>query len=451
MRMINLDWVLKNKWIILVFFAAFVLRLSLTSLGFHDDIYSNTAWGKWIFENGPRGFYQASGWIYSSPTQPPLISLLYGFNHYLYDRLMSLFSNMGVWIATYHLAPTKWIWFFDFSQWFGNSMYGQTPFKFGALISMKIVAIVADLAIAGVLYLLARHRTAKPILWSAAYLFSPFSWYISALWGQYDQTSLFFLLVAFIFLIKRYLLLAPLLLLISIELKPTSLIFVPLFLWVYFKQQPKIKEVLFGVISSLVLFVYSVWLFTDHNIFDFVQNELLPRIFAKSEPRVSTNAFNFWRVFIGNAALNQDVVLFLVPTKIWGYLIFALAYVFSLKLLKSINPENIFKSLFIIGGCGFLFLTNMLDRYFFAGIVFLLVVTVYKTGLFKYWLILSFVFWLNLFNQWWFPSGFDFLREILIWQNSLISRLLAAINVGIFMMTLRKIFPDLDIKRFFLK
>lgn len=439
---------IKDKKIWLIFLSAFIFRLSIISLGFHDDIYSNTAWGEWIYRNGPRGFYEAMGWIYSSPTQPPLISLLYDFNHLLYDRLMFLFSTLGVWIATYHLAPTKMIWFFDFSRWFGNSMYGETPFRFGALISMKLVAILADLVIAWVIYLLARGRTAKPILWSAAYLFSPFSWYLSALWGQYDQTSFLFSLLAFVFLARRYFLWAPLFLLIGIELKPTSLIFIPLFLWIYFKQKPGMKDIIFGVLSTTAVFAYSIWLFTDRNIVDFIQNELLPKIFAKSEPRISTNAFNFWRIFIGNAAMNQDTILFILPTKVWGYLIFLGTYALSLKLLQKITAENIFRSLFIVGAGGFLFLTNMLDRYFFAGIVFLLVFSIYQKGLFKYWVILSLVFWLNLYNQWWFPGSLGFLRDVLMWQNFFISRILAGVNVVVFIMILRKLFPDLNWKHF---
>lgn len=438
------------SWLLVILVVAFVFRLAISSKGFHDDIYSNTAWGKWIFQYGPKGFYEASGWIYSSPTQPPLISLLYGFNHWLYERLMYFFSILGVWIATYHLAPTKMLWFFDFSRWFGNAMYGETPFKFGSLISMKLVAILADLIIALIIYLIAKNRTSKPFLWSAAYLFSPFSWYLSALWGQYDQISFLFLLLAMVFLVKRYLLFAPLMMLISVELKPTSLIFIPLFLWIYFRQKPSLKEMIFGVISSSAVLIYSLWSFADRNIIDFARNELLPKIFSKSEPRISTNAFNFWRIFIGNAALNQDKVLFLLPTKIWGYLIFFLTYVFSLNYFKKVTAENIFKLLFIIGGSGFLFLTNMLDRYFFAGIVGLLIVTIFEKDVFKYWLVLSLIFWINLFNQWWFPENLGFLRDILIWQNFFISRVLAAVNVLIFILVSQKIFSQRTLKDPFL-
>lgn len=443
------EWLKNNKGIIIFLVAAFIFRLYLTPLGFHDDIYSNTAWGQWIFQNGIKGFYEADGWINSSPTQPPLISLLYGFNLWLYERLMFVFANLGIFIATYHLAPTKMIWFFDFAIWFGNSMYGVTPFKFGALISMKLVAIVADLTIALVIYCLAKSANkSRPALWSAIYLFSPFSWYLSGLWGQYDQLSFFFLLLTFIFLVKRFLFFSPLLLLISAELKPTSLIFIPLFLWIYLRSKPTIMEFIAGWLTAFIFFVFSIWIFTDRDLMNFIQGELIPRIFFKSEFRVSTNAFNFWRIFIGNAALNQDTILFLIPTKIWGYLIFLLLYIYSLKLLKIFSTENIFKALFLIGFGGWLFLTNMLDRYLFAGIVLLLIISIYQKKFLKYWIILSLIFWLNLYNQWWFPNNLDFLKEILIWQNYLISRILAVINVVLFLVILRKIFFIKKAQRF---
>lgn len=435
----KLGWIIKNRGVIILFLAALILRLSISHLGFHDDIYSNTAWGEWIYKNGPRGFYESRGWILSSPTQPPLISLLYGFNHLLYDRLMFLFANMGLWIATYHLAPTKMLWFFDFSIWFGNSMYQVTPFKFGALISMKIVAVVADLAIAGIIYWLAKSRSQKPILWSAAYLFSPFSWYLSALWGQYDQISILFLLSAFIFLARRYLTLAPLLLLISLELKPTSLIFIPLFLWIYFRQKPTLKQMIWGIFLPVTLFIYSIWLFTDRNLMNFIQGELVPRIFLKSEYRVSTNAFNFWRILIGNAALSQNTPFLFIPAKIWGYAVFIFLNFYALKFCRQVTLQNVLKAVFVIAAGGFLFLTNMLDRYFFAGVVFLLILSIYQKGLFKYWLVLSLVFWLNLFNQWWFPQGLDFLKQVLIVQDALITRLLALINVIVFIVVLMRI------------
>ena len=61
-----------------VFFVGLLLRLSLIPFGNNPDILTIAGWGKWIYENGPRGFYENTVWIYSWPTQAPLfLSLIH--------------------------------------------------------------------------------------------------------------------------------------------------------------------------------------------------------------------------------------------------------------------------------------------------------------------------------------------------------------------------------------
>lgn len=424
----------KQAYLIIIFFLALIWRLFLTKLAFHDDLIVNTAWGEWIYKNGPLGFYQAQGWIYSSPTQPPLISLLYGFNLYLYERLQWLFTNLGVIIATYRLIPTKMIWFFDFTIWFGRNLYGETALRMGALISMKIVAILADLAIAGIIYLSTKKfDSKKALIWSCLYLFSPFSWYLSALWGQYDQLSFLFLLLTFLAVLNKRFILAPLLLIFSLEFKPTSLIFLPIFLWFYFRQKPNWRNIIISAGTSILLIFISAQVFTSNNAIFFIQNELIPKMFFKSEFRVSTNAFNFWRILIGDQALNQNTVFLFLPAKIWGWGIFTLLNFYVFKISRKVNIETIFRALSIIGIGGWLFLTNMLDRYVFAGMVSLLIWSFFQTGLLRYWLVLSSIFWLNLFNHWWFPTNLIILRQILSWNEDLITRFLSLIFVLVYL------------------
>jgi Gpi18-like mannosyltransferase len=426
-------------YVLIVFLIALIWRLVISPLGFHDDLMVNTAWGEWIYKNGPLGFYQVQGWIYSSPTQPPLISLLYGFNLYLYERLQWLFTNIGVIIATYRLIPTKMMWFFDFTKWFGMVLYSESALRMGALVSMKLIAILADMLIATVIYFLIRNKDQqKALIWSAIYLFSPFSWYLSALWGQYDQLSFLFLVLAFIAILYKRHLLAPILLVFSFEFKPTSLIFVPFFAWLYLKQKPGWKNILMTAVICLLLTILSIKFFTNDNILVFIQNELIPKIFFKSEFRVSTNSFNFWRILTGDQALNQNTLFFWIPAKIWGWGVFILLNFCVLKSSKKNNLETIFQGLSIIGIGSWLFLTNMLDRYVFAGITALLIWSALEYKLFKYWLILSLIFWLNLFNHWWFPTNLAWLRQILSWQDDLITRLLSLIFVLIYI----KIFFD---------
>lgn len=420
--------------IFLVFFLAFAFRLYITPLAFHDDILSNAAWGEWVYKNGPDGFYENTKWIYSWPTQPPLINLVYGFNYYLYTQITWKLSYVAAVISSHNLLPDTFSWFLNFAKRFDMDFYDATPFKWGFLISMKLVAMIADIAIAVVIYILARKvNHSKALLWSVIFLFSPFSWYISGLWGQYDQISYLFLLISLLVLAKRYLFLALPLLVVSLSLKPTSLIFIPLFLWLYYKQKPTLKEIIIGIGLSAAIFFYSVSLFTSGNLSDFINSELVPKIFYKSEFRVSTNAFNFWHILIGNQALNQNSPFLFIPAKLWGYIAFLIFNLYALKISSRVTYENIFKSMFVIGAGSWLFLTNMLDRYFFAGVMSLLFLAISDIKLMKYWIPLSLIFWLNLYNQWWFPGNLNLLRQLLTWQDALITRFLALANVIIFL------------------
>lgn len=318
----------------------------------------------------------------------------------------------------------QFAWFLEFVKWFGTSLYKETPFINGFIISMKLIAILADLAIGIIIYFLAKGNRNR-LIYPALYLFSPFSFYLSALWGQYDQTSFLFTLLTFLALYKRKLFLAATFFTISINLKPTSLILIPLFLWIFFKQNPKIHTILFSLLICITLVFSSIALFADKSTLLFIQNDLIPKIFFKSEFRLSTNSFNFWRILEGDMHYTQDYPFLFIPAKTWGYLAFLLLNIFAFKRLKTITLENIFTALFIVSAGSWLFVTNMLDRYFFTGIVSMLILCIYKPQLLKYWLVLSIIFWLNLFNHWWYPPSLDFLRQILMGYDWLVTKILS--------------------------
>ncbi len=425
------------KKVIIFFLAALVFRLLLTPSAFHNDILSQTAWGEWIFKNGTLNFYTYGHWIYSWPTQPPLASLLYGADSFIYERLQWLFSNVGVFIATFRIAPTKMLWFFDFSKWFSTALFAETPLRNGALIVTKLPAVFADLGIALIIYSLSKKLgEKKAALFSLIYLISPFSWYLSSIWGQYDQLAVLFLIVSLILLCKRHLYFSPLLMLISVELKPTTAIFIPLFIFIYFKQRPLIKHMVVSSSTCFLVFIVSTKVFTDINILVFLPKILFSKVFLKaSEFRVSTNAFNFWHIFIGDKGLSQDTFFLFLPAKIWSFLAYILLNAYVFKNTIKVSLISVIEAMFIIGAGSWLFMTNMLDRYYFAGVISLLFLSVFKKKIFKYWLIASIIYWLNLFNHWWYPN-LNFLKEILIWQDGLFTRLFALINVLVFLKVL---------------
>ena len=59
----------------------------------------------------------------------------------------------------------------------------------------------------------------------------------------------------------------------------------------------------------------------------------------------------------------------MIPAKIWGYLAFLILNFFAFVWTNKKEYPRVFGAMFIIGTGSTLFLTNMMERYFFAGIV----------------------------------------------------------------------------------
>jgi hypothetical protein len=425
--------------VFLIFLSAAVLRFAISPIEFHVDMFSNAGWGEWIHKNGPMGFYENSIWVYSWPTQPPLVSLLYGLTSSLYFWTLELLRQSANIIVKYHLAPGHMVWWFNFVIWFDNPLSSEIWFPYGFLISIKSIAIMADIVIAGIIFWLAKKLERNPVIWSAIYLFSPFTWYLSALWGQYDQVAYLFTLSSFMLLIKMPGL-SPLLMAISISLKPTTVIFAPLYLWMYLKRKPQVKTIFFGVITSILFTYFTLLVFTSDNLIVFIKEVLIPKIILKSEFRVSTNAYNFWHILTLGKALGHNTRFLFLPAKTWGLMAFALINIKTFMYVKKLNYKNIFISMFVIGAGSWLFMTNMLERYFFAGVVGGLFVTMYQPRLFKYWIIMSLIFWVNLFKGWWFPESFSFLKNAMTVNNGIAGLFLSLANVSVYIIMTRNIF-----------
>lgn len=415
-----------------VFLIAVILRFGLSSRGFHVDIFSNAGWGEWIAENGPLGFYENSVWVYSWPTQPPFISLVYGFTHSLYIWFLELLRWSANTIVTYHLAPGHMVWWFDFVIWFDNPLTTEVWFPYGFLISIKSIPIIADVLIAGVIFWLAKRLKRNPLVWSAVYLFSPFTWYLSSLWGQYGQVAYLFALAAFLLTISLPVL-SPLLMAISISLKPTTLIFLPLFMWIFLKRKPKKETLIIGVLLAAFFIYFTIQPFTADNPLLFIKEVLVPKILLKSEFRVSTNSYNFWHILTLDKALSDNTRFLLLPAKVWGYLAFILINIKGFRLLKKLTYKNIFGAMFLISAGSWLFLTNMNERYLFLGVASGLFVCLYKPKLFKYWLIMSLIYWLNLYRQWWFPEFLFPLKNILTAGGGFIGIFISVINIYLYL------------------
>ncbi|MBI2590569.1 MAG: hypothetical protein HYW33_01670 [Candidatus Blackburnbacteria bacterium] len=413
----------------------------MSPLAFHADLLTLAEWGQWIYEHSSQEFYANRVWIYAWPTQTPLFNLILKFNYYLYfDKLTWLFSYVSAVLQNHNILPGFELWSRNFVNWWGHSFYSDTPFTWGQLIAIKIPVILADLLIGLLVWrTVLKTHMARPLLWTAVYLFSPFSWYLSSVWGQYDQVSVLFLLLAFILAFSESSLsfLAMPFLAASVAVKPTTLIFVPLFVFILFIKKVKPIYIVAGLLSAAVVLFAPLVQFTHDNVLHFALNDLKRIVFDKSEMRLTTNSFNFWHIFVGNKALGQNAKFLLIPANIWGYLSVAILNVWAVKKLKIRSLENLFLAIFIVGFGSWLFLTNMLERYILGGIVAGFLLTIYRPQLLKYWLILSAIFLLNLYHGFWFPH-LPFLQSVLKVNEGVLTRFLSLLNVILFFIFLRK-------------
>lgn len=423
---------MKKGLVILVF--ALIFRIILSFTGYHVDIYSNGGWGKWIHNNGYLGFYENNVWVYSWPTQPPLVNMVYSYSYNVYQRL-AIMLNRFTGKATYILPPVQKLSLQKFTQDF-SLFLNDTPLEVGYVFSIKLFSILSDICIASLIIYFFKKNKYKYLV-ASLFLFFPFSWYISSLWGQYDPVSFLLLFTSFLLLSKRKFIISSFLLSLSISIKPTGLIFVPVFLFYYFSYKPKLTTVLLSILLTLSFFFFTISLFTNDNLFQYLYHRLYPLIFKKSEARLTTVSFNFWWIMVGKTNTAANYKFIFIPANIWGYLVYIFTNIVVFFRFKKPTQKNIIISLYLIGVGSFLFLTNMLERYVYAGVVSMFFLLYYYPKLWKLLLITIVIFSLNLHYSWSFPESWISWEKILKNNLDLTTRLLAFLNVVIYSLSLR--------------
>ncbi len=442
---------IKDKLIWIVVLIAIVGRIAMTPLGFHGDIITQAGWGKWIYENGMKGFYENDVWIYGWPNHPPIVSMSYGLGFYIYQKLNTAIVVSGNFIALNHLGAGHMPWLYEFAEWWGNAKYIDTPFKIGELISMKLLPIIGDGILAYLIFRIIKkmknEKTGK--LAAILYLFSPFSWYESGLWGQNDQLGLIFLLLAFLTLTsKKQVWMAPLLMAISIMVKPTAFVYGLLFAWVAIRDRETFKKVVLGGILTAGGYFLLTTLISPNNFINFNLN-LQKQMFVKGEYWTWVNTFNFWRLITPYLTDYRQTILG-INLRIWGFLSFIILNLAVFWHYQKRNWDEVLKAIFIIAFGGWMTMTAMHERYLFPAVVTGLILALKNQKLMKYWVVMSLIFSVNLYNGWWFPENFGWLKNILTWgsyYDGLIPRILAGINTFLIIVMVKKIWTEKNKKQ----
>lgn len=432
-------WLRKNWKIIVVSLLLIGGRMALSFSPAHSDIRIQTEWGKWMYNNdGVKGLYNWNKWGCIWPNHPPLISWLYFEAYKLHSLLMWWMSWLGNFIALHRLAPTKFIWFFNFIRWFGTTTYENTEYLVGVIIVIKQIMVVADFLVAGVVYWWCKKNKVNWIKYVLAYLLLPFSWYLSAVWGQSNQLSGFFLLLSLTLLTTKRSIWSPLLYAIAINFKPDCVFLLPLYLVIWFKQKQLWRNLILGGLLAAVFSLWTVTWFNQGKIMDLLQ--VLAKRLNTSEGLMTLNAFNFWYIiypFPSKIAFGDWQYLF-VSAKNWGYIIYGLITLMSFRLVKFKKPETIFLSVFMVGFGSWLFMTGMHERYAFYSIVSLLIYSIYNRRCFKHFIILSSIMFLSMFYVFSVPQQWDVIKIWFDWGGQLIPRLLSVVNILVYFDVFRK-------------
>jgi Gpi18-like mannosyltransferase len=401
------------KWFVVA--ALVLIRLVIIPWAWHVDLYSNAMWGEWIWDHGPREFYRTEGWIYAYPTQPPLINSVNAASKQVHVKIL----GWTAWID-HQLKKVGVTALSGFVEWFGFGRVNiYVPSQIGYLASMKLLAVVADVGIAIYLAILG-----KNLKWAIAYLAIPFSWYISSLWGQYDQLAMLLAGMGLILLAKRQWLIAPTVFGLGVMIKPTVVVLGLLFGLLQLRHIGFGKTLLGWLLAFIVILVTSVG-YSYRPIWDFWRYDLRDKILLKSEYRFANGSLNFWRIAIGGKHKNQNELFLGIPGKYWGNGAWIALSLLAAWHVRTLDVKRVWEAAFVVSAGGWMFMMNMAERYFFAGVASGLAVIIFRPKLQKWWVLLAMVFCINLYFSWGWPWMNDMVKQLI--SDS--GRLIAAIGL----------------------
>ncbi len=406
-------------WII---FFAIIVRLSLVFLDFSFDVNNHITWGKDLFLRGFWNFYglrSTNGFEVDYPNYPPVP--LYFF--YLLYPLQPFVFKILWWLnLKFPVFPSKLVLFAE-SRLFIASFF-------------KIPGILADFGIAWLIYKIAKKmfpRSRQALMAISFFLFNPVFIYVSSFWGQIDTVLIFFVLFAFyeLFFKERYYK-SILLFTLALLTKPTVIIFLPVYALFFirkFKVGNLLKAISIGLVVSWFLFLPFLGKIGFLEPFIIYYKDVL---IAQTMSSATNGAYNFWAVATGikSPPAATRIVSF-INFEMCGYLI-AAVFVFWTVIVywkKKDKGIMLFYPIFLSAMACVLFLVKMHERYMIFPTFFLLLLSLKDKKFWKWYLILSAVAFLNLYNSW--PVPFiEILFNIL--AIPIVYKSLSLINIFVF-------------------
>jgi Gpi18-like mannosyltransferase len=405
-----------KKKLIYLFLGALVLRLIFSFLVWHPDVNNHIDWGLRFWEYGPKDYYMANVWNFTWPNQPPGTMYLFAGIYKLYLAIFSIFWKINVSISVF---PSNIVTLLE---------------ERGYQALVQLPAILADFGIAYLIYwILKKIKTKKLAIFGAAlFLVNPIIWYNSAVWGQTDAIINFLALLAFVLLLEKKLTWAVLALVVSLYIKVSLLIFVPVFAIIVFRQKYKLIDIVKSAAVSLLVIGVLTLPFAKGEPYSWLFQLYKDKIFTQQLQVITANAFNVWAAITGIYEQPHTLMLGPLTYQVWGLILFGISLIYPLYLVyKKQDYISIFWALAIISFSSFMLLTNMHERYLYPLFpAFTILAATDKRLLSLYWAVsgLSLV---NLYNIWWTPK-IEWLVNLLSDNERFFPRILGLVNFGLF-------------------
>ncbi len=411
----------KKALVFLIILLGLIIRLFLVHRVMVGDLLAYLEWGEKIWEWGTKTHYFGQHpWYYSPPNYPPLSALLFGGLDWLWQHkyVTAQLHNL------IRFPPAAFIIYF---------------YKYGQVLLYKLLPILADLGLGLIVYFLVKKFTksfGKSVAALTFFILNPITIFISGAWGQTDSLVALFGLLAFVVLSQKKFILSFFLFFVSMFLKPSWGILVPFYLWCLYLKKPAFKSVLIGAILVLAtVFVVSAP-FAENGVIDFSKRMWIDKyiIPIKSVGKASVSAFNFHTIFF---RVDRDFFdakyLGLISADRLGLLAFVGLNYFAFAFLKKSKDFlwGVLVGIFVVGLGSFLFMSNMLERYFFPGLAPLIIIMFSDFKTFVYGVLMNLIFLANIIWSF-YRRGSDEIDHPFTNNNFLLIRILSVGIVGLF-------------------
>lgn len=260
-------------------------------------------------------------------------------------------------------------------------------------VLLKLPSIVADCAIAFIIYKIASKRMNKSFTMFivAAWMFNPVVILDSACWGQVDSILALFILLAAYFIEQDKYALSAFSLALAITLKPQGIFFVPILGYALLRQLIWDKEI--PIAKRLLRFAYSIAAFIGTAfliVFPFgikMEPNIIKWVIglysntAGGYTYATVNSFNFFYLMEANWVNDAESFMGLTYFK-WGMIAIVVISLLTgvLYIMSKKKKSNVYIMSAMLIYAVTQFAPRMHERYFYPAVILLLVAVIYSNN-----------------------------------------------------------------------